>query len=74
MSLALITLSGGAWIFLAFVVFYAFAVTRSLYSRAGTGISQRPYNKVYSGAPGARGASVLDHDHGAGWRNTRGSR
>jgi hypothetical protein len=74
MSLALITLAGGAWIFLAFLILMLLAVTMSLYSRRGSGISQRPYNKVYGGAPGARGSSVLDHDRGAGWRNTRGSR
>jgi len=74
MSLALITLSGGAWIFLAFIVLFTIAVTVSLYSRAGSGVNQRPYGKMYSGAPGARGPSVLDHDRRAGWRNTRGSR
>jgi hypothetical protein len=73
MSIAFLSLAGGAWIFLAFLVAMFLAVTASLYSRRGSGISQRPYNKVYGGAPGARGSSVLDHDRqaAAGYRGVR---
>ncbi|HEV3228738.1 MAG TPA: hypothetical protein VGY97_04630 [Solirubrobacteraceae bacterium] len=73
MSIALISLAGGAWIFLAFLIVMLFAVTTSLYSRRGSGISQRPYGNVYGGAPGAHGPSVIDHDHVAarGYRGVR---
>jgi hypothetical protein len=47
------TLSGGAFIFLAFVVLYTIAVTYSLYTRTGSGINQRPWRE---------GVSSLTHD------------
>jgi hypothetical protein len=47
------TLSGGAFIFLAFVVVYTIAVTYSLYTRTGSGINQRPWRD---------GVSSLTHD------------
>jgi hypothetical protein len=59
------TLSGGAFIFLAFIVFYLFAVTYGLYSAKGSGINQRPYR---------RGASDLAHDRVAARHLTRGTR
>jgi hypothetical protein len=46
-------LSGGAFIFLAFVVVFAIAVGYSLYSRTGSGISQHPWRNS---------ASSLTHD------------
>ena len=46
-----------------------------LYSRRGSGISQRPYNHVYGGAPGASGASRMsraaDRDVNYWTRGTR---
>jgi hypothetical protein len=68
------TLAGGAFIFLAFVVLYTLAVTFSLYSRRGSGINQRPYFNRYGGAPGAYGASGLSHDRVAARNLTRGTR
>jgi hypothetical protein len=68
------TLAGGAFIFLAFVVLYTLAVTFSLYTRRGSGISQRPYGGRYGGAPGALGASGLSHDRVAARNLTRGTR
>jgi hypothetical protein len=47
------TLAGGAFIFLAFVVLYTIAVTFSLYTRTGSGINQRPWKD---------GVSSLTHD------------
>ena len=58
-------LAGGAFIFLAFIVLYLFAVTFSLYSAKGSGISQRPYRT---------GASNLVHDRVAARHLTRGTR
>jgi hypothetical protein len=47
------TLAGGAFIFLAFVVLFTIAVTYSLYTRTGSGINQRPWRE---------GVSSLSHD------------
>jgi hypothetical protein len=69
-----IALSGGAGIFLAFVVLYTLAVVYSLYTRRGSAINQRPYANAYTNAPGAQGASVLSHDESAARRYTRGTR
>jgi hypothetical protein len=60
-----ITLLGGSPIFAAFLVIFLFAVTFSLYTKRGSGISQRPYNKQYGGAPGASVPSSLSHDRAA---------
>jgi len=70
----MISLSGGALIFAAFVVLYTFAVIYSLYTRRGSAINQRPYANAYTNAPGAKGASVLSHDESAASRYTRGTR
>jgi hypothetical protein len=48
-----VALSGGAFIFLAFVVLYAIVVGYSLYTRTGSGINQRPWRNR---------ASSLSHD------------
>ena len=69
-----IALAGGAWIFLAFIVFFTFATIYSLYTRRGSAINQRPYANVYTDAPGAQGPSVLSHDESAASRYTRGTR
>jgi hypothetical protein len=70
----MIELSGGAFIFMAFVVLFALAVVYSLYTRRGSAINQRPYANAYTNAPGAKGASVLSHDESAAARYTRGTR
>jgi hypothetical protein len=38
-------LAGGAFTFLAFVILFGFVLAYSLYSRTGSGISQRPWRK-----------------------------
>jgi hypothetical protein len=58
-------MSGGSGIFLAFLILFLASVVWGLFTRAGSAISQRPYGKVYSGAPGARIENTLDHDHSA---------
>lgn len=63
--------SGGAIIFGLFAVAYVFVIVYGLYSRAGSGINQRPYGKRYGGAPGAMRASCLDHDHDVSWLRSR---
>lgn len=69
-----ITLAGGAGVFGAFLIIYFAAVIHGLYTKSGSGITQRPYNNVYGGQPGARGSSVLSHDESAAKRYTRGTR
>ena len=58
-------LAGGSLIFLAFLIAYFFAVAYGLYSKRGSGISQRPYR-------GDR--SDLSHDRIAAQQLTRGTR
>ena len=69
-----IELVGGAWIFLAFILIFTASIIYGLYTRGGSGINQRPYEKNYSSAPGARIPSVLSHDESAATRYTRGTR
>ena len=66
-------LVGGWEVFAIFIVVFGLAAVYGLYSRAGSGISQRPYNNVYDSAAGARGASRLSgRDGNEAW--TRGTR
>ena len=69
-----IELAGGALIFAAFIVLYLAATVFGLYTRAGSGISQRPYHRVHGGAPGAGRAGHLggNPDRGRDW--SRGTR
>ena len=70
-----IELAGGALIFAAFIIVFFLATVFGLYTRAGSGIAQRPYHRVHGGAPGAARAGRLggcpDRDI-AGW--SRGTR
>jgi hypothetical protein len=50
---------GGSGIFLAFIIVFFLAVVFGLYTRKGSGINQRGYNKIYQGSPGARGESKI---------------
>ena len=54
-----IELAGGALIFAAFIVVFFLAIVFALYTRAGSGIAQRPYHHIYGGAPGAARSSRL---------------
>jgi hypothetical protein len=73
MTLA-ISLAGGSWIFLIFLLVFLTATTYGLYTRRGSAINQRPYANAYTDAPGAQGSSVLSHDESAASRYTRGTR
>jgi hypothetical protein len=72
--LALITLSGGAWIFLAVICVWLVATAWGLYSRTGSAINQRSYHSAYLGQPGAHIDSVMTHDRVAARQLTRGTR
>ena len=74
MTLAFITLAGGAWIFAAFLVVFTFSVIYGLYSTRGSGINQHPYANAYSSAPGATGSSTVGNDRIAASNLTRGTR
>jgi hypothetical protein len=63
--IATFSLAGGAWTFIAIVVFWSMGTLIQLYTRTGSGINQRPYGKD---------ASVLNHDESAAARYTRGTR
>jgi hypothetical protein len=67
-------LAGGSVIFLLFVVGYFVVVAYGLYTRAGSGINQHPYNNPYGDAPGASRKSSLSHDERASIHSARGTR
>jgi hypothetical protein len=72
-----IALADGSFWFLGFVVFTFFAVVYSHYTRAGSGINQRPYGNIYSADTTAKTApsEISGRDSGArlgSW--TRGTR
>lgn len=67
-------LAGGSYVFLGVVLAFVAATIFGLYTRTGSGITERPYGKVHGGAPGAFGAgSVSGHD-GREHDWTRGTR
>ena len=50
-------LAGGSWEMVIFMVIMFFGVVYGYYTIKGSGISQHPHGKVYSGAPGAKSPS-----------------
>ena len=66
---------GGIEIIIFCVVMF-FAVVYGYYTVGGSGISETPYGKIYSGAPGAgRKASASGHDDRVVMRDwSRGTR
>ena len=70
-----IELAGGALIFGLFIIVFFVATVYGLYTRAGSGISQRPYKHVYGGAPGAarvsRMSGSVERDIASWSRGTR---
>jgi hypothetical protein len=66
--------AGGTITFVLFVVVYFVAITYSLYTRAGSGINQHPYNNPHEDAPGAARRSSLSHDERATIHRARGTR
>jgi hypothetical protein len=70
-----IALAGGSWLFLGFLVLMFFAIAYGYFTERGSGISARPYGKIYGGAPGAFGpgsASGKDSRERVDW--SRGTR
>lgn len=59
MLASIISLAGGAWIMLAFLITFVAVLAYAFYSRRGSGIDQRPYVNVYDQAPGAKGESRM---------------
>jgi hypothetical protein len=55
LGVAPLAFARGSWIMLAFSVFLFIAVVIGYYTQKGSGITARPYGKVYGGAPGAFG-------------------
>jgi hypothetical protein len=74
MNLIAMTLAGGAWAFLAFVVVALLAAIYGLYTRSGSAINSHPYGDPYGDAPGARIPSTYGNDRSAARRLTRGTR
>lgn len=71
--LAAFTLAGGAWIFLAVILVWLFAVIYGLYTRTGSGINVRSWSNPYIGQAGGQRGSLDRTD--ASWRTmTRGTR
>ena len=66
--------AGGTAIFVLFVVLYLLVVTYGLYTRAGSGINQHPYNNPYGDSPGASRKRSLGHDERATFGSARGTR
>ena len=61
--MTVVALAGGNGSLALFVILMFVTVVWTLFSRAGSGISERPYFNQYGGAPGATGqASVTGHD------------
>ena len=68
-------LAGGSFIFMGFIVFAFVGIVVGYYTQTGSGITARPYGKIYGGAPGAIGASDVsgkDHRESSNW--SRGTR
>jgi hypothetical protein len=68
------SLAPGSGIILAFLILFTLSIIYGLYSRRGSGISQRPYGNPYSNAPGASGSSTIGADRAAASQLTRGTR
>jgi hypothetical protein len=49
------TVANGSWVMVGFCAFLFVAVVVGYYTQRGSGITARPYGKVYGGAPGAIG-------------------
>jgi hypothetical protein len=71
-----LALAGGSGIFAAFLIVFVIAIVYTLFTVKGSAISERPYEKVYGGAPGANGsASASGRDDRVTVRNwSRGAR
>jgi hypothetical protein len=74
-TIVIAALAGGSWVMVGFMAFLFVGIVVGYYTQAGSGITARPYGKVYGGAPGAIGASDAsgkDHREVVSW--SRGTR
>jgi hypothetical protein len=71
--MTVIALAAGSGVFAAFLVVMFFGVAWTLFTKTGSGITERPY---FGGAPGATGAgSATGHDERVTTRDwSRGAR
>lgn len=70
-----LALAGGSWIILGFMAFTFVGIVVGYFTQTGSGITARPYGKIYGGAPGAFGpgdVSGKDHREAVAW--SRGTR
>lgn len=74
--MTVVALAAGSGIFGAILIVFVIAIVYTLFTVAGSAIHERPYSKLYSGAPGAEGsASVSGHDERVTVRDwSRGAR
>jgi hypothetical protein len=73
MMFSAVTMGGGSWIFVIFLVVMFFAFGWSYYTRRGSGINLRPWHERGSSAEG--NPPSLSHDQSEDVRNwTRGTR
>jgi hypothetical protein len=74
--MTVVALAGGSGTFAAFLVVMFFGVVWTLFTRAGSAITERPYFNQYGGAPGATGpGSLTGRDERAVTRDwSRGAR
>ena len=62
-AVAPLAFARGSFIMLGFCVFLFVGVVIGYYTQKGSGITARPYGKIYGGAPGAFGpGDVSGHD------------
>jgi hypothetical protein len=63
LGVAPLAFARGSWIMVAFCAFLFVGVVIGYYTQKGSGITPRPYGKIYGGAPGAFGpGDVSGHD------------
>jgi uncharacterized membrane protein len=55
LGIAPLAFARGSWVMVGFCVFLFVGVVIGYYTQRGSGITARPYGKVYGGAPGAFG-------------------
>jgi len=55
-------LSGGGWMFLAFLLLMFVAISHGYYTRTGSAINQHPYSDPHGDAPGASIPSTIGRD------------
>ena len=72
---AIVEYANGSLVFLFVIIVGFFGIAYGYFTQVGSGITARPYGKVYGGAPGAIGpgnVSGKDHRERVAW--SRGTR